>query len=63
MVRSAEGRLEPKKNSDEKRPSKKSSSPLAPKRLLGHLGRGQPSSESALGHLGYGDRSRLGLLD
>ena len=30
------------------------------KLLFGHLGRDEPSSKSALGHLGYGVRSKLG---
>ena len=58
MVWSAEGRLETKKNSKDKRPSKNSSMPVAPKVLLVHLGTGEKSSESALGHLGRGHRNR-----
>lgn len=55
MVRSAEDQLERKIFSEEKRPSKNSSRYLAPKVLLGHLGRSENYSESALDHLGRGE--------
>ena len=50
---SSEGRLEPKIFA--RRNSKNSSRPLAPKVLLGHLSRGEHSSENVLGHLGVRD--------
>ena len=45
-----------------KKTFKNSSSPLTPKVLVEHLGRGKSSSESAVGHLDRGDRNRLGWL-
>ena len=54
---------EPQENLSRKRPSKHSSRPLAPKVLLRHLGRGENSSESALGHLSEGENSSESVLE